>query len=70
MPEGLDLFSWSLPFLAEKVTNMLYNILKTCTPAELEKMEDAELPEEVKSKLAQKPDEELKKDEVKTKRRL
>lgn len=49
---------------------MLYNILKTCTPAELEKMEDAELPEEVKSKLAQKPDEELKKDEVKTKRRL
>ena len=35
LPEGLDLFSWSLPFLAEKVTSMLYNILKTCTPSEL-----------------------------------
>ena len=24
-----------MPFLAEKVTNMLYNILKNCSPAEL-----------------------------------
>lgn len=28
MPDNLDVFSWSVPFLAEKVTNMLYNLIK------------------------------------------
>jgi serine/threonine-protein phosphatase 2B catalytic subunit len=28
LPDNLDVFSWSVPFLAEKVTNMLYNIVK------------------------------------------
>jgi len=39
LPEGLNLFSWSMPFLAEKITGMLYSILKQCSPAELAKMD-------------------------------
>ena len=28
LPDNMDVFSWSVPFLAEKVTNMLYHIVK------------------------------------------
>ena len=42
LPDGLDLFSWSLPFLSEKVVSMLYCILKQCSPAELAEGENAE----------------------------
>ena len=48
MPEGLDLFSWSLPFLAEKVTGMLYSILKQCSPAELNDINEDEAKEKIK----------------------
>ena len=30
LPDGLNVFSWSLPFLAEKVSSMLYTIIKKC----------------------------------------
>lgn len=38
MPDGLDLFGWSMPFLAEKITGMLYACLKQCSPSELKDM--------------------------------
>ena len=28
LPDNMDIFTWSLPFLAEKVMNMLYHIVK------------------------------------------
>ena len=28
LPDNMDVFSWSVPFLAEKVTNMLFHIIK------------------------------------------
>ena len=42
MPDGLDLFSWSLPFLAEKITSMLYSILRQCNDAELKGIDEEE----------------------------
>lgn len=28
LPDNMDVFSWSVPFLAEKVTNMLFHLIK------------------------------------------
>ena len=71
LPEGLDLFSWSLPFLAEKVTSMLYQLLRQCSPAELEdETINAEIPEELRVMLQQKDEEELEDQQKKLKRRL
>ena len=39
LPDGLDLISWSMPFLIEKITGMLYHILKNLTPSELLELE-------------------------------
>ena len=49
---------------------MLYNILKTCSPAELAATEDTEIPEDMKKLLKDTPEEELKTDQQKMKRRL
>jgi serine/threonine-protein phosphatase 2B catalytic subunit len=39
LPDGLNVFSWSLPFLAEKVSSMLYTIVKKCTDVDEEKVD-------------------------------
>ena len=49
---------------------MLFNVLKQCSPAELEQMDDAELPEEVKANLMNKPETDLATNEAKTKRKM
>ena len=63
LPDGLDLFSWSLPFLSEKVVSMLYCILKQCSPAELAEGENTE-------EIKEKAEEELSKAQQKVKRKL
>ena len=70
LPEGLDLFSWSLPFLAEKVTHMLHQILKQCTSEELKTMEEAEIPEEVRQNLMTKAEDELPPSQMKMQRKM
>ena len=40
LPGGLNLIQWSMPFVLEKVTDMLWYLTSQCTKFELKKIED------------------------------
>lgn len=40
LPDDLNLFSWSMPFVCEKINQIWNHLITMCSPAELRKLPD------------------------------